>query len=978
LHRWLAAIAGVILAVILINQRAGAQVQSPSDKLLIDGGLAYTWNDGNSDILQVAGPVTIKLDRMELTADQAVIWLSPEAGPVIPQQRAEIALIGNAVVKEPSRGITRSGPSLFVMVSVRGDIELTGPQRLTGDQSATDLYKKANAMRTAAGGVGAARQPIEPTYGAGESPEAKTQYVGAQTRPSAPFRFHFQQILSVTMEDQSRAFELTGNVTIIQTRANGDVIQIQAERSVVFTDQKKSRGPEAGDDFASMNQDVKAAYLEGDVRIDYAPGRTERPEQRLWAQRVYYDFVTNQAVLTDAVLRTSDPGTQIPITIRAKSLRQLSQGEFKGRDIEMSTSSFATPTYSVKSDEIYVQTTEVPVVQAGESTFGSNGARQTQESFVATGDRLAILDLPVFYVPQASGSVDQDPFPLRNLQISDTSRMGTSVETEWGLFESLGEPKPQGLDVSFLTDYFARRGPATGVNAEYSNSSINDENGQATDFDGRVRSFFITDHGYDEFGGNRGDVTPPDQSRGKFLWEHQQFFPDHWQIQLRYGYTSDPTFLPEYFQREYDDNQPYDAVAYLKRQQDSEAITFLLNTDTNRFVTTSDQQQENFDVERLPEIGYRRIGDSLADDNLTFFSETTGDRLRFAKSHDSLSDEGFVTVNPGLPSEGYTGTESAADYRADTRNEFDYPIQIGQIKMVPYAVSRLTAYTDSPGEDGKQRVFGAMGVRMTTDFWKVDDSAQSDLFDINRVRHVIEPEVNLFASGETVDRSKLFIYDENVDGINDVGAAEIALHQRWETYRGAPGKQESVSFLNWNVSAMAFTNKPTDPGLSPTYFRGVFFPSDVEASIPRDAINSDLTWLISDAAALLADESTNTDHGKLSTASVGLAVKDYDRLAYYLGLRYINPLQSDLATFAIQYELSAKYTLEFSQSYDFGLSKDTSSELAIRRKFEVLTAEIAIFHDSTTGDSGVRFNIYPLDNSPQGSMPDLNNFFNSR
>jgi len=419
--------------------------------------------------------------------------------------------------------------------------------------------------------------------------------------------------------------------------------------------------------------------------------------------------------------------------------------------------------------------------------------------------------------------------------------------------------------------------------------------------------------------------------------------------------------MEEYFPREFYDNQPYDGVAYLKRQEDTEAFTFLLNADTNRFVTTSDQQQEQFDTERLPEIGYHRIGDSFADDQLTFFSDSTVDRLRFDKSHFSLTDQGFITVTPGLPSQGYTGTRSEPVYRGDTRQEVDWPVQPRSNQGRAYALGRLTAYSDSPEDDGKQRVYGAAGVRFTTDFWKVDDTAQSDLFDLNRVRHVIEPEVNLFTSGESVDRSQLYIYDENVDGISDISVADIALHQRWETYRGTPGRQQSVTFLSWNVSADMYSNPPKDPGLAPNYFRGVYFPSDPEASIPRDSINSDLTWLVSDAAALLADESTNVDHGKLATASVGMAVKDYDRLAYYLGLRYIDPLDSDLATFAVQYQLTAKYTMEFSQSYDFGQNKDTSSEFTLRRRFDVLTAAISVYHDSTTGDSGVRFNLYPQD-----------------
>ena len=100
-------------------------------------------------------------------------------------------------------------------------------------------------------------------------------------------------------------------------------------------------------------------------------------------------------------------------------------------------------------------------------------------------------------------------------------------------------------------------------------------------------------------------------------------------MQIRVGYLSDPTFLEEYYQPEFDSTLPYNAEFYAKRQQDTEALTFLAESDTTRFVTNSDRQQEQFDVARLPEITYQRIGDSFADDQLTLFSNTSGAVLKF-------------------------------------------------------------------------------------------------------------------------------------------------------------------------------------------------------------------------------------------------------------------------------------------------------------------------------------------------------------
>jgi hypothetical protein len=953
----------MVVALLLFTARAAAQVQPPSDKLLITAASAYTWTDGKSDIIQLEGPVTIQLDRMELTANGAVIWLTPEPGLVIDQQKAEIALIGDAVAKEAVRGITRTGSRLLINVSVRGDIRISAEQRLALDRSDTALYQRAADLRLATNPPVAPSAPISPNPAPatpGQEPQPTyiptTQPTGRAERAAVPMRIHFNQAFPVATEDNTIAQELSGDVILIQERPNRDILELRADRAVLFFNRKA--GPGAAQ---TPMGDPTSAYLEGDVRIDFTSADKTKPEQQLFAQRVYYDFVKDQAVMTDAVMRTTDPTTQLPITIRAEKLRQLAQGEFEGEHVELSTSSFATPSYSVRTDEVYIHQEQEPQPQA----FGFSGGNatipqtETETEFTAQNDYLDFYGLPAFYFPSISGSVDNDPFPLRSIDFLKTKRLGDSLTTEWGLYESLGIPRPHGLDVSFLADFFGKRGPATGLDSTYTGSNIDQDSKEVTDYSGLVRSFVIFDRGIDTLGGDRTDVVPPDQYRGKFLFEHQQTLPDNWQVQLRYGYSSDPTFLEEYYPDEFYDNQPYNAQAYVKHQQDTEALTFLADADTNRFPSTSDQQQEQFDVEKLPEAGYQRIGDSLAGDTLTFYSSNSVDRLRFDKSHYSLDQEGYVGISPGLPSEGYTGTITSPVGRGDTRQEIDYPIQLGQIKVVPYVMGRDTGYTDSPGDDAKNRVYGAAGVRITTDFWKVDDLADSDLFDLHRVRHIIEPEINLYTSGETVNRDQLYIYDENVDGIADVSALEAALHQRWETYRGAPGRQVSVDFLSLNVSADIFTNPPKDAGLLPDKFRGLFFPSDPEASIPRDAINADATWLVSNSTALLSDAEYNVDHEVLATASIGLAVKRYDRLNYYLGLRYIEQLNSDIATFATQYQLTSKYFVEFTQSYDFGQNSDVSSEIALRRQFDRLSATLSVFHDSTTGDSGVLFRVSP-------------------
>ena len=66
--------------------------------------------------------------------------------------------------------------------------------------------------------------------------------------------------------------------------------------------------------------------------------------------------------------------------------------------------------------------------------------------------------------------------------------------------------------------------------------------------------------------------------------------------------------------------------------------------------------QERFEIQRLPEISYWRIGDGIFGDRLTFFSANTVSALKFDRSEEDLSELGFRrNTHPGLPAVGWTG-----------------------------------------------------------------------------------------------------------------------------------------------------------------------------------------------------------------------------------------------------------------------------------------------------------------------------------
>jgi len=957
------------LAPLLMPAPASAQYQAPSDKLLMTAGSASTWRQGETDILVLEGPVSIEFERATLSAKQAVLWLSPEDGPEAGRMKAQVVLIGDGKVVQD--GAIRSGERMLVNASVAGRVRLTAGERAERDLSGSDLYRTASAIRDPAAALPPVTQPAtaatlpatrpatqQTTVPAAQPATLPTTQLAAgptsqAVMPAAPVFFDAPEMELIETDDGTVAAVLSRGVKLLHKRANGDLLEVQGQRVVLFTPIRDLRQLQKSDSQIKEIQDaVTSAYVEGDARVVYTPADQSRiGEQRLGATRLYYEFTTDRAILTDAVLRTLDPKASIPIIVHAKTLRQLAAGEYTAEQTQLSTSAFAVPTYSIRAEKIYVRQDPGGADQEARSTFAAENT-----TFRAFG-------VPFFWLPYVGGDLTNLKTPLRSISGGHSSAFGVEARTEWGLFETFGQVPPRDLDLSYQLDYYTERGPGGGLNGKYQGGSVFGGGKEPWSFEGEFESYFVHDRGKDEIGRYLVEQQTDDleeRLRGHVLWEHQHILPDNWQTQIRAGFVSDPTFLEQWFPRQYDRELPHDVSFYLKRQQENEAFTALAQFQPNEQVTTGDLAQEQFEVEHLPEIGYRRIGENLGPG--TLYSNNLVSGLHFQASRYSLQEQGYypnLGVSPGIPSLGTTGVTDDTIWRGDFRQQVNFPFSAGPFRVTPYVMGRYTAYSDSPEESTVHRLFGGLGARITTAFWKVDDTVENRLLDIHRMRHVIEPEVNVFTSATTADRGDVYVFDEQIDAVNDVSAVQLALHQRWQTYRGGPGRWRSVDFLTLNLEANLFSNQPDDFSRRPVGFRGLYFPSLPETSIPRNSINGDMTWRIADTTALLADAQWNLDEEKLATASIGMVVQRDERMTYFIGTRYIEELESNITTFAADYQVSSRYNVAVAQAFDFGVGENVVSSASVIRKFDTLFIVVKGFYNQTTGQSGFGFSIVP-------------------
>lgn len=1000
-----AAVAAVAIALGSLTHSGVARADdTPIDYLQINAPHAQTFTDGGQQVIYVDTPLVIETDRARLSAKSAVIWFTPVQGAAMGRQRAEIALIGDAELTQDD--ITRTGERLFVSTVVGGPVRLSVNNRESADLRGSELYRIASDLRPAILEGADQRNNIlvaEPTPDEAATTQPTT---GPTTLPTAKAPVFFNGgSLQTTQNtpDGKIAIVLGNNVLLTQRQPNGDYIELQADQAVLFTTLDKFA--DITSDMGSVQDAIQSAYLEGDVRINFTPAtRAGRQvgEQRVRAKQAFYEFNTNRAVMTKVVLQSTDPRLPFPITMRANTVKQLSQGEYKAEHVTLTTSQFARPSYAVHAKEAYVRQYQDPNPVIGPRT-----------QYVAKSASFETFGVPIFWFPYAGGDVAQNAFPLRGASIGSSRGMGFGIETTWGLWESFGTIPPAGVDAQYHLDYFTDRGPAGGFDATYKGGQLAQTTKGGWNFDGKFEVYAVNDHGTDNLGRDRDHaLEPEDNFRGRLLWEHQHILPNDWQVQLRAGLTTDATFLEEWYKKQFDEGLPSNLSAYAKHQTGNEAVTLLMEYQPNDVVTTSDalanrfvgnrdevlgttngvpnlagsMADRPFEVDRLPELGYYRLGQSFDDDSMTLFSENRVGGYRMNESGATLDDYGFQVTNrrqavPGIPSLGYTGVSEDYVLRGDLRQEVDYPIDAGRFKVVPYVVGRYTGYSDSPADGTQNRLLGAVGARINTAFWKVDDSAESDFWDIHRVRHVVEPELNLFTSFATVDRNDLYIYDETIDGVNDVSAVSFFIRQRWQTKRGAPGLFRSVDFATLNLGVIGFANTPDEPTnpdrayanspgsglatlqsqLGPTSakgFRGLYFQSAPEASIPRSSIQGDASWRISDTTLMLGDGSWNIEDQKLSTAAAGFLVGRGDRVNYYTGLRYIGNINSTIASFSSSYQLTTKYSINFGVAID--LARDSKAgTVSVLRRFDRFIVGVGGYYDQTDNESGVTVSFFP-------------------
>ena len=801
---------------------------------------------------------------------------------------------------------------------------------------------------------------------------------------------------------------LLSNGLVIQysdTRA-GRSLQLTAQRGVVFMEPRKI------EDLGKLRPaDIRGIYLEGDVIA--TDGR-----YTLRGPRVYYDVQKNKAVVLDAVFWTYDSLRRLPLYVRAESIRQRSSNEFVAKKARLATSSFFEPDFSVGASTVTItrRPAEAPpqgiiptvsgwVRGSGSGTGEGSGAALADaggygrgydldtdypsqgsggpapmgsENYLdAKGITLNAEGVPFFYWPSYSGTIDEPM--LRDLRAESHSGSGFAIKTRWNAYNLLGLRGTAFTRADLLLDAYFSRGPGVGTRLEWAGPDTRGNAFLYGLFDDRGTDVLKTGARIK----NRGD------NRGLVLTEHRVDFDDNWSFFGELSYQSDATFVESFYPEMAELRREFTTQAYVRRVEDNTMFAARLKGSFNNFSTNEYQLlSQGYSVTKTPELQYIRQADPLLSDwfgdTLTWTHEYRFSRMATKLDRARLDQRGIAdqvnslrlfgllpnqTIYDNLRTQGFLPQDV---YRFDAREEVNAKLELGPVNVVPFMVGRVTGYDHKfetfsrNTEDDRYRFWGSTGLTANTQIQRVDDSVESRLLDLHRMRHIIEPNATLYTSATNRKGNTLPVYDQDVEGISKGTVGRLGVNQIWQTQRGRPGRYYNVDVFTLDAN---YLNSSRDTELTSPVGRFLDFRPELSSCGEFGTVYG--SWRVTDATTLTGGSVYDIDRKAQARTSAGISIQQSPDFVTAFDYRHLNALDLTTVGANMSYRLASQYILGVGTSYDTTRGEFQSIGASISRDFQSLRLGFNVAHSVISNESRFGFTLTPKLEQARGRLPIL-------
>ncbi len=748
-------------------------------------------------------------------------------------------------------------------------------------------------------------------------------------------------------------------------------IDISTDRAVIWT---------AGGDLGFGAQSVQSQdtpleiYMEGNIEF-------RQGDRVVYANRMFYDVRRQIGVILDAELLTPLPkyGSyeyQGLVRLRATAIRQLDQSHFSATNAILTTSRLEEPTYHFAANEMAFQDVQSQVIdpQTGEAVIDH---RQKVESH---GNTVYVRGIPVFYWPTIATDLGKPSFFIDQIRIGNDRVFGTQVSTDLDAYQLFGmRNAPQGTDWGLSVDYLSDRGIGHGTTFEYDRPGL-------LGFDGPAQGLWdfwgVNDDGFDNLGLGRRAIDPEEDYRFRLFGKHRQRFRNGWELTGEMGWTSDRTFLEQYYEREWDESKDPRTGLRLKRLADNRSLMVEANGQVNDFFT---------ETQWLPRVDHYWLGESLFGDRLTWFEHSQAGyaNINVADAPTNATLAGQFTLLPWeevIPGSGIP--ISGNGERLVTRQEIDFPFSVGAVKVVPFALGELAHWGQALDGEDLQRAFVNTGVRASVPFWTAYPGVRDSLFNLNGLAHkvvfdaefsyadanrnftdlplydplddisVIEMRRRLLngALAPTITGSRFdprfYAFRSGIQGsvtsptteiADDLMTLRMGMRHRWQTKRGGPGQQHVVDWLTIDTNA-------------------TWFPKEERDNFGQDfgMLDYDIRWHLGDRFTIVSDGVADFFSNGLRMVSGGVLLNRPSRGNAYFGVRSINgPINSNVLMGSYSYRLSPKWISTAGAAVDLGDAGTIGQSFSMTRVGESLLVTVDVKVDSAKNNLGVKFLVEP-------------------
>ncbi len=914
------------------------------------------WEEGTTRRLLLDTDAEVAIGPYRFRSRRCVAWVERVQLPDNRGEANQIALYFDEVrTPGAAPAVTQSADRLLVTALVSGDVSVTadvfergrayGPFVGDGEfrlsQRLAQIVADDPTFVSSALDAGQWRPPPAYRLDLIESPPADPN-APQQAPPAIPERavvtFSGPDRTLVT-SDEENALVISGGVAVqLEDVAMDRRLNLSADSAVVFLD------PRSLDEIDRFTpEEIRGVYLEGGVVATDGDYTMRGP-------RMYYDLAANTGVVLDAVFWTYDERRELPLYLRADVIRQEADDRWTAENARFANVEFFEPHFAIGATSLAL--TRRPRADGS-------------EAFVVDADDVSyqINGVPSIPLPDFKGEVDGSRAPRLSFRTRDSNPI---IYSRWDLFGVLALEPPEGVSADLLVDGYVERGLAVGL----------DTNWNTIDNTGSLFAYYFRDDGVDDLGSG-ANIDRNDDDRGTILADNRWDLSSEWTLFTELSTVSDPAFFDAIFPEIADTRRELRTGAYLRRLRDHDLLALDVSGSLDSFVVNEYLlQSRGYQVARLPELLYDRIDANLLNSGVTHFGQTRVGMVEMRLSDENAEEYGLDTAERAARGLGTAPSQSPADIltaagfpqrevaRFDTRHEFSAPLRRGAWTLTPRAIGRFTAYDDdfaefSPGEDDPYRVWGALGADLTTSFVRVNDLADSNFWDLHRLRHIIEPTVSLWWADASIESEDLPVFDEHVEALTEGALFRLGLKNTWQTKRGGLGALRSVDWITLDVNYV----KASDDAPRPSRL-GRIFEDRPELGAYGEFVQTDAVMWLTDAVALTGFSVYDIDEESGTYASGGFFIDHGVGFSTYADLRYIDVIDSTLLHAGASYRLTSKYAVDAAVLYDFEDEEFQSSSAAISRRFPQWTVRVGLSFDDLRDDTSVSVVLRPIGLKP--------------